>query len=123
MANEILVTASLAFDSSETSEVVALQATDLAVTITAKNFQKTTITVGLTERSIPLGGVTTPRWAAFKNVGTTGNIGIRVASGGAYFATLNLGEIALLPLGAGAVAPWAIADAAGSRLEYLLCDT
>lgn len=123
MASELLVTGSLVIDTSEIAGL-AIQAPEYFVNQTAKNYVHDVITVGTTERAIPLGDVAAPGWSLFKNVGSVGSVSLRVGTAGAVFAIMGPGEHAgPFRLGGNAQTPYAIASAAGARLQYMICDT
>lgn len=123
MANELTISASLVHDDS-VSEPVALQsAADFMASVTSKLRTFLKITVGTSERAIPLGDVAAPRWAFFYNRGTAGSIALRTGAGIAPFATLGPGEFALFPYSSTVTAPYCYGSQAGCTLEYLICDT
>lgn len=122
MANEITVNASLAYEDSEDADEL-FSITDLLASVASKKYIKHKQNIGITEEAITLGEVTTPGWALFINRDETNFINLRVATGGAIFAKLKPGEIALLRLGSGAQAPYAISDTAACQLEFFLINT
>lgn len=122
MANEITVNASLAYEDSEDADEL-FSLTDLLASVASKKYIKHKQNIGTSEEAITLGEVTTPGWAIFINRDETNFINLKVATGGAIFAKLKPGEIALLRLGSGAQAPYAIADTAACQLEFFLINT
>lgn len=123
MANEITLNASLAYSDSEGTEAALTPIVNLLATVASKRTISYKVNVGITEEALPLGDVTTPGWAMFINRDETNFVELRVATGGAKFAKLKPGEFALLRLGSGAQAPYAIADTAACQLECLLIQT
>lgn len=122
MANEVLVRGSLVYDDS-VSDPIQLAIGDLFATVADKLKSALTIAVGITERAIPLGDVTAPGWAIFVNRDPTNFIELRVGTAGAKFGKMLPGEFAILRLGAGAQAPYAIADTSPCMMEYIICAT
>jgi hypothetical protein len=122
MADEIRIDGSMQLSDSEDSEE-SLQVAELMATMATLKWIKQKISVGTSEEAIPLGEVTSPGWAIFINRDTTNFINLKVATSGAIFAKLLAGEFALLRLGSGAQAPYAIADTAACKMEYFIAMT
>jgi hypothetical protein len=74
------------------------------------------MSVATTEEAIPMGDVTSPGMAIFKNLDTTNFISIRAATALADLIKLKPGEVALFRLQA--TAPFAIADTAACDMYY-----
>lgn len=123
MANELTISASLVHDDSVSNPVALQSAAGLMASVVSKLRTFLSITVGVTERSIPLGDVTAPRWAFFYNRSTTASVALRTGSGVSPFCQLAPGEFCLLPLAPTVTAPFAYASEAGCELEYLICNT
>lgn len=123
MSKEITLTGSITYaDSESANEVLAV--TNLVASIGAKIISRTKISVSFTiETAVPKDQVTTPRWAMFVNRDATNAIQLKVAASGAVFARLLAGEFALLPLGAGALTPVAIAENAACQLDCFVLQT
>lgn len=122
MANEITLAATLSYeDSEESSELLTLA--DILASVASKKYIKHKQNIGTSEEAITLGEVTAPGWALFINRDETNFINLKVATSGAIFAKLKPGEFALLRLGSGAQAPFAIADTAACQLEFFLINT
>ena len=120
MANEITVNGSLAYSDSEGS-ARTLSIEDFIDDLTTKEYVCHKQTIGASEEAIDLGSLTTCGWALFINRSETTYINLKVATGGAIFAKLNAGGgAALLYLGSGAQAPYAIAGVAGAPLEVFI---
>lgn len=96
---------------------------DILATLATYKKMKHIQSIGTSEEAIVLGECTSPGWAIFVNVDPTNFIELRVATGGAKFAKLLPGEFALLRLGSGAQAPFAIADTAACLMHYFLVQT
>lgn len=123
MANEIRVSGSLVLDDSE-GEAIPLQVPEILKTLTTKRYTKYKMSVSYTvEEAVGLGDTASRGWAMFINRDATNFINLKVATGGAIFAKLLAGEFALLRLGSGAQAPYAIADTAACQMEILILDT
>lgn len=85
-----------------------------------------TQTIGTSEEAIGLPDGTVA-YAIFQNLDPTNFINLRVSTGGAIFARLDpdtksdgKGGVAMLRLGSGATAPFAIADTAECKLRYII---
>jgi hypothetical protein len=123
MADELKLTASLAYEDSEGTEVGPFGLTDLLADVATKRVTRLKQNVGTSEEAINLGDVTAPGWALFVNRDATNYVELRVASGGAKFAKLLAGEFCLLRLGSGAQVPYAISNGSAVQLDYLICST
>ena len=122
MSNEITATGILEYeDSEDASETLSIS--DLIASVATKKYIKGKQAIGTSEEAITLGEVTSPGWAIFINRDETNFINLKVATGGAIFAKLKAGEFAILRLGSGAQAPYAIADTAACQLEYFIAMT
>lgn len=122
MANEITVNASLAYEDSENADVL-LDVAGLLANVSVKRFVHLKQSIGTSEEAINIGDLSAPGYAIFRNRDSTNYIELKVATGGAIFAKLLPGEVALLRLGSGAQAPYAIANAASCQLEFLIVNT
>ena len=122
MAKEISLQAALAFLDSlgQSAEQPLLQ---LQIDSSTDKFVKGSLSVTTSEIAIPLGGMTQLGWAAFVNRDPTNYLELRVATSGSKFAKLLPGEPALVRLGSDAQAPYAIANSAPCKMEYLICGT
>lgn len=78
--------------------------------------------VGTSEEALLMGDVAAPGWAFFKNLDATNYVEIRAATGVADTLRLNAGEAAVFRFAADATAPFAIANTAAVRLEYLILE-
>lgn len=122
MANEVTVDAMLEFlDSVNTNR--KLTASKRADVSTKKPLWHKQAIGFNAEEAIQLGEATSPGWALFINRDPTNFINLKVATSGAIFAKLLPGEFALLRLGSGAQAPYAIADTGSCDLEFLVIPT
>ena len=126
MANEITLNGSVAYEDSEGADL-ALSMADVLKTVATKKYIRHKMQVGTTEEAVALGEVTAPGYAIFINRDGTNFIELRVATGGAKFARLDAdtagdktGGFAILRLGSGAQAPYAIADTAACQMEYFI---
>lgn len=120
MANEITVQGGITcFKSSIMTSALYRTFPALQFTMTANYYVEGTILVGTSATLIPLGAVTTPHWAYFKNLDATNFLRLMNGSAGAKLPKLKPGEPALFPLDDTAV-PYAQADTAACLLEYLI---
>ena len=122
MAREFTINGSLAYEDDENTDA-SLQIVDLIASIATKIYSKFKKNIGITEEALPLGEVAAPGWCLIINRDETNFVNLRVATAGAIFAKLKPGECALLRLGSGAAAPYAIADTAACQVEGLIFDT
>ena len=122
MAKEITVSGSLTYADNESANE-SLTVNNFVTSVALKLLSRTKISVGTGETSIPKDQVTSPRWAMFVNRDFTNAIQLKVAASGAVFARLLPGEFALLPLGAGADTPVAIAENAACQLDCFMLQT
>ena len=120
MANEITVNASLAYADSEGTED-SLAVVNFLKTVATKLTNHHKQSIGTTEVAINLAGLTTPGFMIAINRDATNFVELRVATGGAKFARLDPGGVALVRLGSGAQVPFAIADTAACQVEFLIC--
>lgn len=122
MADEITVNGSVAYSDSEgTSRSLAFE--DFIGSVTNKRFVAHKQLIGASEEAIHIAELTAPGWAIFINRSETTYIDLKVATSGAIFARLPAdGGAAVLFLGSGAQAPYAVAGVAGAPLEVLICD-
>jgi hypothetical protein len=127
MANEITVVASLSLlDSGISVTEIALAILPpgnftIATPRAVQNIQSVPTTAGGT--AMPMGSVTTPGWALFKNLDVTNYVELLSAVSGTTFARLKAGEVALLRLPPGMTAPAALANTAAVLLQYLILNT
>ncbi len=119
MAQEITITASIS------GYRAASMSAALARSITAGLFDSggpavfNTLTVLITATLIPMGSVTAPHYAWFKNLDATNFIKLRNGASGADLPKLKAGDIAIFPI-LDTATLYAIADTASCLLEYLI---
>lgn len=123
MSNEITLNANISYSDTEGTELTGPSIVELLVSVVTKAQSVGKQSIGTSESAIYLGGVSAPGWAMFVNRDTTNFLELRVASSGAKFAKLKPGEFALLRLGSGAQAPYAIADTGACQLETFILAT
>jgi len=122
MAATLTLAGSLSYlDSLSVGDEASVSA--LSVTTTNNGMIRQTQSIATTETAITLGSASAPGYAMFINRSATNYVELRVATSGAKFAKLFPGEFALLRLGSGAQAPYAIADTAACVLEIIICNT
>lgn len=129
MANELTMSGSISLEDSEFAEE-SIEVQNVIKSMTTKKYIKFKMQVGTSEEALPLGEVTTPGYAFFINRDQTNFVNLRVGTAGAIFARLDAdtngdgkGGFALLKLGSGAQAPYAIADTAACQIEGFICST
>jgi hypothetical protein len=121
MASEITVNALLYFLKSGITDSFTFPSTQF--TMTGANYIHRTQTIATTPgTAIDVASLATPGWGLFKNNGPTNFVQLKTATGGAVFAKLKVGEIALLRLDPTVTAPFAIADTTAIQLEYILIE-
>lgn len=120
MANEITVALSLsAFKSSAMSASVGRALASGTFTMTGTTWSEGVMSVPTSATAVPLGGVTAPHWAYFKNLDGTNFVKIRSGVSGADLIKLLAGEVGVVPL-LDTAAPYVIADTAACLLEFLI---
>lgn len=125
MSSELTLNASIAFEDSEGS-AFALQVIDFIQSISTKKFIHLKQNIGITEEALYLGELTSLGYAMFLNWDQTNYVELRVATAGTKFATLKPAisttapGFALLFLGSGITAPYAIANSAACQVEYAI---
>lgn len=118
--NEITVTASLsAYKASVMSSAIGRSTVGATFTMTGNPYVEATISVATSATVIPLGQVTQPHWAYFKNLDAANYLTIRNGSGGADLVKLLAGEAAFVPL-LDTSAPYAVANTGACLMEYLI---
>lgn len=129
MADEITISASMSYEDSENTSA-AMSVVEALFSVATKRIQRCKMNVAITEEAIPLGDVTAPGYAFFINRDTTNFINLKVATSGAIFAKLTpdtngdgKGGFAILRLGSGAQAPFAIADTATCQMDIFIIST
>lgn len=115
------INASIAYaDADGTSD--SLAAVNFFVTLASKLFSHFKQSVGITEQVIPLGGITSVGYIIAINLDPTNTVSLKTGTGGVICATLKPGGgPALIPLGSGMQAPFAIASTAPCLVEFFLC--
>lgn len=119
MANEITLSASLAYEDSESADI-ALSKLALSVTVSTKKFAHVKMNVGTTEEALDLGEITSLGYCLMINRDSTNFVELRAATAGTRIIKLKAGEAALFRFGSGVTAPYIIADTAACQIEYLL---
>lgn len=129
MANELTMSGSISYEDSEGASQ-ELSIADVIKSVTTKRYVKLKQNVGITEEAVNLGDITAPGYAIFINRDETNFINLKVATSGAIFARLDAdtdgngtGGFAILKLGSGAQAPYAIADTAACQMEIFIVST
>lgn len=130
MANEITVSAGIGYDDGKVEKVFSVTDVVKSISGSVKKVTETVQEIGTSEEAIIMGDISAPGYALFQNLDDTNFIDLKVATGGAIFARLDpdtndegKGGFALLKLGSGAQAPFAIADTAACRLKVFIITT
>lgn len=128
MANEINVTASLAYSNTAASIVGKLLALlNKAFNISGVNLVVATFSVPTVSGGGPaalpgLDALTTVGWGCFVNHDSANYVDLYTAAAGVAFARLLPGECAVFRLPAGMTAPAALAHTAACLIEYLILE-
>lgn len=115
MANEISVTGSISL--SNTNIEITKSFSDL-VTQTTERYHASVQTIGTTEEALTIGDISTIGYGIFHNADTTNFIELGLT--GSYTVKLKAGEWAIFRLDSNA--PYAKADTAACKLEYILLE-
>ena len=119
MANELTVSASLAF--AKTTYAVDMAKTGFQCTVTGTKFVHNVQAIGFAaEEAIQLGDVGTPGYAIFVNRDATNYVTIRPATGVADCIKLKPGDVAMFRFAC--AAPFAIAAVAACNIEYVIIE-
>lgn len=119
MPNQLTITASLAYSDSK-GVIDSLAISNFLVTITTEIVLHTQQLIGTSESAIGLGSIATLGYGFFVNRDASHYIDLRIGTGAVKWSRLYPGMLAVLPIGPGITAPFAIADTAACWLEYLL---
>lgn len=119
VSNEVTVNVSLIYEDDEGS-YAPLELPNFLDSVSDKLYIKDKQLIGITEEAINLGEALDPTWGLFINRDPTNFIYLLTGTGGLRFAKLTPGRPALIPLGPDAQIPFAIADTAPCKLEYLI---
>lgn len=118
MANELTVSANLAFAKNNAS--VAFGGTGILKTVAGDRYIRTIQSIGITEEAIGKGELGTLGYGCFRNLDVTNFITIRAATALATGIKLEPGDFAVFRLGGNA--PFAIADTGACLMEYLMVE-
>ena len=122
MANTATVSVNLSYTDGSGSEELGIS--DIEVTLTNAGFTRIRQSIATSETAINLAGLSGPGLAVFINRDATNYVELKVATGGAIFGKLNAGGMpALLQLGSGAQAPYAIANSAACIIDVFVLRT
>jgi hypothetical protein len=119
MANELTVINQISY--SKNGKTLTITPVNIYITCTGNGVSAGVSSFGFAAAAaIPLGGVTSPGFAKFKNLDATNSIRIGWDdSGFVYFTTIPAGKEITVFLKA---APWALALTAAVLLEYTIFD-
>lgn len=119
MANEITLTATLAYDDSELTDIL-LSAEDIVRSVSTKVYTKNKHNVGTTEEAMELGTVTSLGWCMIVNRDATNFVSVLAATAGTNIIRVPPLSPALFHFGSGVTAPYLIANTAACQVEYLI---
>ncbi len=118
MANELRVGGTVYYRDSASEAF--LQVPLLEITPATLKFTRLKQSIGTAEEAVQLGEVTAPKWAMFVNRDATNYVELKTGTGGTIVAKLLPGEWAIIPLGSGMQAPYAIANTLACLLDVLV---
>lgn len=118
MANE--GTFSFSAEFSKGGETASFVHAGLQVTVSGTEYVRMNQLIGTSAEALDIGDITTPGYIMIRNRDTTNFVEIRDGAAGADVVKLKAGETALFRLTT--TTPFAIADTAACRVEYLLIE-
>ena len=123
MANEVAISEiKLEYEDSD-GTTCDLKMAAFEHSVTAKRVYKATQKVGTTQEAIGIGELASLGWAFFINRDATNYIELKVATSGAIFAKIPpLKSCGPIFMGSGAQAPFAIANTAECKMDYMLVE-
>ena len=107
---------SLVKDGAKIRKAMAPTLFDVASSVSVSGVQS----IGTSEEAIDMGEVTAPGMAWFHNLDSTNYVEIRPGTGAADLVRLNAGETCQFRFAADCTAPYAIANTAAVKVEYLI---
>lgn len=116
MANELTITASLAFAKGSVSVSLAKSAAQF--TVSGTKYYQGVQTVGTSEEALELGDISTGGYCLLINRDATNYVSVRSGTGAANLIKVKAGEPALFRVEA--AAPYVIANTASCEVEVLL---
>lgn len=119
MANELTLTASLAFAKGNVAST-SRSASNATVTVSGTAYAAIVQNVGTSEEQLDFGAVATPGYALIKNLDATNYVEIRAGTGVADLIKIPAGKSCLFPFAADCTAPYAIANSSACDIEMLL---
>lgn len=122
MSQEIQVSASLTYTNAAFNIAAQLLSRLANFTITGKNFNAGTASVGTSAAAIPLGGLANVGWCMFYNLDATNYVELKTATGGTVFCQLMPGEIALFRLDPSVTAPAWVAHTGACEVQFLMLE-
>ena len=124
MANELTISASLAFAKGNVASVARQIVAGTRYTVTGTDYkigtQQVPTTAGGT--AIDVSGLSGLGWFFLRNLDATNYIEVLNAVSGTVFLTLKAGEVAMGRFGASVTAPAALANTATVALEYMIVE-
>jgi hypothetical protein len=118
MANELAISASLAFQKGADS--VSAGKSGVKLTVAGTEYTELIQTIGLTEEALLLGDIGTPGYAFIENLDTTNFVSIRSGTGVANCIKIPAGGFAMFMFAS--AAPFAIADTAAVRIRSVIIE-
>ncbi len=120
MANELQITALMAFTKAPAAVVSVGQPTVRQFNVAGTRYVHGIVNVGLAAEAIPLGDVATPGWLFIKNLDAANHIELLDSVAGAVFGKVKAGEPFMGRLGCAAPA-WK-ANIAACNVEYIIVE-
>lgn len=118
MANELVLTATLAFAKGNVD--VSLDPGSLQVTVSGTKYHQGVQEIGTSEEALSIGDVGTAGYVLLINRDATNFVELRPGSGLADLVKVKAGEFALFRLAL--EGPYAIADTAACEVEYIVIE-
>lgn len=121
MANELTIGASLAYDDGVSSDEIAVSGLTDSLSVATFNRASGFTVSSSADTAIPLGAVSSPVWLMVRNLDANNFVTIKDGSSGTAIAKVRAGKCALIPLPPQAGTPYAKADTASVKCDFLIC--
>lgn len=119
MADELTMSASVAYSDSDGTEV-SIALTNVLTTLSTQAVFKQRVSVGTSEQALDLGNIASMGVCVFVNRSTTRTINLKTGTGGTVICSLLPGQFAVIPMGTGVTAPYVVALVGAAVLEYMI---
>lgn len=121
MANELTLNTSLALNKGGATPSVA-GTRNAQYTVAGFRYVRGLQSVGTSEEALGIGELASLGYAWFKNLDGTNFVTIKTGTGGVNMVKIKAGETAVFRFGSGVTAPFAIADTAAVKLDYMIVE-